>query len=213
MLIVNHSSTELEKENSYSFHAAVLSTLTASLAVSDPLESSWVWALKWTKTTSASSNLHHPYFIPTPSLPTPTSQQGALSVPSHFLCIHLASSLPGEKSKNLKAQEMRFHKDKQTTCATLVLLEWSEVLESPSQVHMFQAQYMHWALESGCFCPNFQGLLCWEATFTRTLSSPSLLGSRRQLPCEWFQFRWTVLQSENWSHFFKTWFYCQVKRC
>lgn len=153
MLIVNHSSTELEKENSYSFHAAVLSTLTASLAASDPLESSWVWALKWTRTTSASSNLHHPYFIPTPSLPTPTSQQGALSVPSHFLCIHLASSLPGEKSKNLKAQEMRFHKDKQTTCATLVLLEWSEVLESPSQVHMFQALgFGKWM-----FLPQFSG--------------------------------------------------------
>lgn len=116
MLIVNHSSMELEKENSYSFHAAVLSTLTASLAVSDPLESSWVWALKWTRTTSASSNLHHPYFIPTPSLPTPTSQQGALSVPSHFLCIHLASSLPGEKSKNLKAQEMRFHRQTNHVC-------------------------------------------------------------------------------------------------
>lgn len=35
---------------------------------------------------------------------------------------------------------MRFHKDKQTTCATLVLLERGEVLESPSQVHVFQAQ-------------------------------------------------------------------------
>lgn len=89
MLIVNHGSMELEKENSYSFRAAVLSTLTASLAVSDPLESSWVWALKWTRTTSASSNLHHPYFIPTPSLPTPSSQQGALG--SFSLPVHSSS--------------------------------------------------------------------------------------------------------------------------
>lgn len=135
MLIVNHSSMELEKENSHSFHAAALSTPTASLRASDSLASSWVWALKWTRTTWVSSNHHHPYPISILSPPTSTSQQGALWIPSHLLCIYLASSLPGGKSRNLKAQTMRFHKDKQTTCATLVLLEQGEEQESPSQVH------------------------------------------------------------------------------
>lgn len=52
-------------------------------------------------------------------------------------------------------------------CATLVLLDWREMVGNPSQAHIFEVQYVNIGYETGVF-----------------LFTP-LLRSRRWFPCSW----------------------------